>query len=101
MKITKRQLRKLIKETEEFKPRYKGDTPAKQGSGGWLGDPKVNMDFQRNDPGDEGGFDGSMMDWDDYDRLVRQIDKIITNFTNMGYTREDILHALSSVLEEI
>ena len=51
MKITRRQLRRIIKEAEEFKPRYKGDTPAKQGSGGWLGDPKVNMDFQRNDPG--------------------------------------------------
>jgi len=61
MKITKRQLKRIIREerlrllqeAEEFKPRYKGDTPAKQGSGGWIGDPKVNMDFQMNDPGDD------------------------------------------------
>ena len=61
MKITKRQLRRIIREayshllreSEEFKPRFRGDTPAKQGSQrpGKLGAPKVNMDFQRNDPG--------------------------------------------------
>ena len=57
MKITRRQLRKIIREAmEDFKPRYKGDTPAKQGSisRGGSEQLKVNMGFQSNDPG-EGG----------------------------------------------
>ena len=73
MKITKRQLRRIIREEhshllreeeEEFKPRYKGDTPAKQGSMPRPQKPgeelHVNMDFQRNDPGDGDGGLGPM-----------------------------------------
>tara|TARA_B100001250_G_scaffold257825_1_gene221965 strand:+ start:499 stop:879 length:381 start_codon:yes stop_codon:yes gene_type:complete len=57
MKITKRQLRRIIREAGEFSPRYKGDTPAKQGADEYAArkrkerGPQVNMDFQRNDPG--------------------------------------------------
>ena len=41
---------RVIKEAEEFTPKYKGDTPAKQGSMGHAGG-GVNMNFQQNDPG--------------------------------------------------
>ena len=71
MKISKRQLRKIIKEE------------------------KANL-LQENEY-----FEGSMMDLDDHNRMVAQIDRIIINFTKMGYTREDVMHALKGILEEI
>ena len=71
MKITKRQLRKIIKEE------------------------KTKL-LQENEY-----FEGSMMDLDDHNRMVAQIDRIIINFTKMGYTREDVMHALKGILEEI
>ena len=46
-------------------------------------------------------FDGSMIDLDDHNRMVAQIDRIIINFTKMGYSREDVMHALKGILEEI
>ncbi len=46
-------------------------------------------------------FEGSMMDLDDHNRMVAQIDRIIINFTKMGYRREDVMHALKGILEEI
>ena len=51
MKISKRQLRKIIKEE------------------------KANL-LQENEY-----FEGSMMDLDDHNRMVAQIDRIIINFT--------------------
>ena len=71
MKITKRQLRKIIKEEKA----------------------KI---LQENEY-----FEGSMMDLDDHNRMVAQIDRIIINFTKMGYSREDVMHALKGILEEI
>ena len=71
MKISKRQLRKIIKE-EKAKLREENEY-----------------------------FEGSMMDLDDHNRMVAQIDRIIINFTKMGYTREDVMHALKGILEEI
>ena len=71
MKITKRQLKRIIKEE------------------------KAKL-LQENEY-----FEGSMMDLDDHNRMVAQIDRIIINFTKMGYTREDVMHALKSILEEI
>jgi len=68
MKITKRQLRRIIKEERA----------------------KLNEQF-----------DGSMMDLDDHNRMVAQIDRIIINFTKMGYTRADVMEALKGILEEI
>ena len=46
-------------------------------------------------------FQGSMMDLDDHNSLTMQIDRIIINFTKMGYTREDVMEALKGILEEI
>ena len=71
MKISKRQLRKIIKEE------------------------KAKL-LQENEY-----FEGSMMDLDDHNRMVAQIDRIIINFTKMGYSREDVMHALKGILEEI
>ena len=71
MKITKRQLKRIIKEE------------------------KTKL-LQENEY-----FEGSMMDLDDHNRMVAQIDRIIINFTKMGYTREDVMHALKNILEEI
>ena len=71
MKITKRQLKRIIKEE------------------------KTKL-LQENEY-----FEGSMMDLDDHNRMVAQIDRIIINFTKMGYTREDVMHALKGILEEI
>ena len=63
---TKQSLRRIIRETmEDFKPRYKGDTPAKQGADKYVSDrrrkqtPPVNMDFQRNVPGYPEGDESS------------------------------------------
>ena len=71
MKITKRQLKRIIKEE---KAKF----------------------LQENEY-----FEGSMMDLDDHNRMVAQIDRIIINFTKMGYTREDVMEALKGILEEI
>ena len=71
MKVTKRQLRRIIK------------------------DEKAKL-LQENEY-----FEGSMMDLDDHNRMVAQIDRIIINFIKMGYTREDVMHALKGILEEI
>tara|TARA_B100001250_G_scaffold296035_1_gene257561 strand:- start:270 stop:485 length:216 start_codon:yes stop_codon:yes gene_type:complete len=71
MKITKRQLKKIIKEENA----------------------KL---LEENEY-----FEGSMMDLDDHNRMVAQIDRIIINFTKMGYTREDVMHALKGILETI
>ena len=71
MKITKRQLKRIIKEE------------------------KAKL-LQENEY-----FEGSMMDLDDHNRMVAQIDRIIINFIKMGYTREDVMHALKGILEEI
>ena len=71
MKISKRQLKRIIKEE------------------------KAKL-LEENEY-----FKGSMMDLDDHNRMVAQIDRIIINFTKMGYTREDVMHALKGILEEI
>ena len=71
MKITKRQLKRIIKEE------------------------KAKL-LQENEY-----LEGSMMDLDDHNRMVAQIDRIIINFTKMGYSREDVMHALKGILEEI
>ena len=84
MKITKRQLRKIIREA--------ADEPRFQNAGEQYLD---DMAMQG------GEFQGSMIDLDDHNRMVAQIDRIIINFTKMGYSREDVMHALKGILEEI
>ena len=85
MKITKRQLRRIIKESmEDFGQKF--DKAYKKPDGSYSGQP------------DE--FGGSMMDLDDHNNLTSQIEKTIGQFVKMGYTREDVLYALQGILEE-
>ena len=65
MKITKRQLKRIIREE------------------------KRNLMEQ---------FQGSLMDLDDFDSLSREIDRVIGKYVAMGYTDEDVLHAVKNIL---
>tara|TARA_R110000796_G_scaffold250877_1_gene381099 strand:- start:4187 stop:4393 length:207 start_codon:yes stop_codon:yes gene_type:complete len=68
MKITKRQLKQIIKEEKQ----------------------KLFEEFQ-----------GSMMDLDDHNRMAQQVDRVIIDFTKIGYTREDVIYALKGILGEV
>ena len=69
MKITKRQLRRIIKEEKA----------------------KLNEEFQ-----------GAMLDLDDYEALKDMILSTVRSWSSMtGYTEEDAIHALKSIIEEI
>ena len=112
MKITRRQLRRIIKEAEDFKPRYRGDTPAKQGS---MPPPlkpgegeDVNMDFQRNDPGtDNESFAEAFYD-DFIDTYIRSssgpdefMDMWLLKMDNAGvrYDQDDLEELLELAVE--
>ena len=84
MKITKRQLKRIIKEGLE---QVDYDNP--------------NQSWGANDQENREEFQGSMIDLDDHNRMVAQLDRIITNFFQMGYSREDVIHALQGILGEI
>ena len=82
MKITKRQLRRIIKEEKA----------------------KILKEMRPGVGEDElvdGVHDGALMDLDDHNNLERQIERTIDQFVKMGYTREDVLYALQGILEEI
>ena len=79
MKITKRQLQEIIKEEKA----------------------RLLRESMKDDYAEMGNFEGSMIDLDDHNRMAAQIDRIIINFTKMGYTREDVMYALKGILEEI
>ena len=122
MKITRRQIRKIIREayshllreSEEFKPRYKGDTPAKQGADKYVSDqrrqqtPQVNMDFQRNDPGtDNESF--AQAHYDDFiDSYIRSsagpdefMDMWLLKLDDAGvsYDQDDLVELLELAVE--
>ena len=87
MKITKRQLRKIIREAATIP----GDEPRFQNAGEQYLD---DMAMQG------GEFQGSMMDLDDHNELVIQIERIVNLFEKRGYTMEDVVHAISNTLGE-
>ena len=71
MKITKRQLKRIIKEEKA----------------------KLSEQFQ-----------GSMMDLDDYEVLKEMVLQMLDTALGSrlkGYTEEDVIHALKSIIEEI
>ena len=70
MKITKRQLRKIIKEE------------------------KAKL-LQENEY-----FEGSMMDLDDHNELMSQIERMIYEFERKGYNQSDVVNAISEALGE-
>ena len=88
MKITKRQLKRIIKEEQEKLKRQGLVKESRSESA---------INFHRG----EMDFGGSLLDLDDHNMLEAQIDGIINNFIKMGYTREDVMHALKDILEEI
>ena len=45
-------------------------------------------------------FSGSMLDLDDYNSLFAAIDGIAQRYVRMGYTQEDVLHALRAIMED-
>ena len=89
MKITKRQLRRIIKE-ERAKLMEQPDIPDVMGAIG-------NGKFQ---PREE--FDGAMLDLDDYDDLRESVVEFARGYAaNTGYETNDILMALKSIIEEL
>ena len=69
MKITKKQLKRIIKEEKA----------------------KLSE-----------AFEGSMMDLDDYEELKDMVLSTARSWSKMtGYTEEDVIHALKSIIEEI
>ncbi len=99
MKITKIQLKRIIREAaEDFKPRFKGDTPAKQGSvsRGTSVEPKVNMDFQRNDPGEK--YSGDIQD---VAAAQEKIEEILNALYDNGVENDGLKALLNNILDDI
>jgi len=69
MKVTKKQLRRIIREE------------------------KARLLSEQQ-------FEGSMMDLDDYQRLENLLQKDLKVFLRGGYTKEDIIEALKSIVED-
>ena len=89
MKITKRQLRKIIKE-EKAKLMEQPDIPDVMGA---IGHGK----FQ---PREE--FEGSMMDLDDYEEFSEAVNAMVSSYAKAsGYTREDLVEALQTIIGEM
>ena len=89
MKITKRQLKRIIRE-EKVKLMEQPDIPDVMGAIG-HGKPPPREEFQ-----------GAMLDLDDYDDLRESVQEFARGFAaNTGYETEDIIEALKSIVEEI
>ena len=88
MKITKRQLRRIIRESVTTP----GDEPRFQNAGEQYLD---DMAMQG------GEFQGSLMDLEDYQRLENLLQRDLKVFLRGGYTKEDIIEALKSIIEEM
>ena len=89
MKVTRRQLRRIIRE-EMMRLVEQPDIPDVMGAIG-HGKPPPREEFQ-----------GAMLDLDDYDDLRGSVLEFARGFAaNTGYETEDIIEALKSVVEEI
>tara|TARA_Y100001970_G_scaffold293569_1_gene441258 strand:+ start:7141 stop:7416 length:276 start_codon:yes stop_codon:yes gene_type:complete len=91
MKITKRQLRRIIKEAtqEEWDRRF-----------------QQNRDDQALAHPDHPDNQPALLDLDDYEKVTKLLESIIDKMTwsprdSSGYDREDIIHAMKLILEEI
>ena len=85
MKLTKRQLKRIIRE-EKAKLIKESNREAA-------------INFHRGEM-DFGEDEHTLMDLDDHMRLQTEINKVIGLFTKMGYDQEDIVQAISEVLGE-
>jgi hypothetical protein len=79
MKITKRQLRRIIKEerTRLLKEMRPG-----------VGDDELI----------DGEHDGALMDLDDHDQLAHEIGQTVNGFMQMGYNREDVIYTIKTII---
>ena len=115
MRITKRQLRRIIKEekTRLLRESEKWDHldaygnpkdgPKLYGPGAAAAGVGVAAQkmVDKSSPGaSAGGFDGSLMDLEDYQRLENMLQKDLKVFLRDGYTKDDILEALKSIVED-
>ena len=89
MKITKRQLRKIIRETSMKDFGRKFDKAYGQPDGSYSGGP------------DMPGSGGSLLDLDDYEDLYTAIDRVVEKHAVGGYTREDIIEAIQNIIDEL
>ena len=85
MKITKRQLKRIIREekaklVQEMRPMRPG-----------VGEDELV----------DGVHDGALMDLDDYESLENTVEKAIGSFVQMGYYKEDVIEALRSIIEDM
>jgi hypothetical protein len=98
MKITKRQLRRIIKEEKarllsEIRPPFKGGYQHEEPDNS---DVKPTPGGYRNDPGH------ALLDLDDYDDLRESLNEFAKEYAhNSGYEREDIIEAIKSVVGEL
>ena len=81
MKITKRQLRRIIKEEKARLVREQRHS-------------EMSMHATATP-----GFDGSLMDEVDHGVLDMKIESVIRQFVSMGYTREDVIYAIKGIIE--
>jgi hypothetical protein len=82
MKITKRQLQRIIREEldiEDQRAMDMGIIPYPDGT-------------YASDPG--------LLDLDDYESLESTIMKAVDSFVQMGYDKEDVIEALRSIIED-
>tara|TARA_B100000131_G_C17807475_1_gene488243 strand:- start:68 stop:361 length:294 start_codon:yes stop_codon:yes gene_type:complete len=97
MKISKRQLKRIIKEE---KAKLQKENTDKQRA--------IDREFARSMQSDldainnRDTFDGAMLDLDDYDNLRESLQEFAKEFAyNTGYEVEDILYALKTVAGEL
>ena len=86
MKISKRQLKRIIKEE---KARLLSEQKPSEMS---MHDAAEYYEKQQ--------FEGSMMDLEDYQRLENLLQKDLKVFLRGGYTKADIIQALKTIVED-
>tara|TARA_R100000152_G_C6676302_1_gene111328 strand:- start:94 stop:378 length:285 start_codon:yes stop_codon:yes gene_type:complete len=93
MKITKRQLRKIIRESWE-------NEKWKRTGANW--DKRLADSRKAQSEAHPGHPDNvSMMDLEDYQRLENLLGRDLKVFLRGGYTKEDIIEAIKSIVEDL
>ena len=97
MKITKRQLRRIIREEKqrflnEALPAHLQKHFRKDGSS--IHQPQIKDVTTAGYGPDEGG---ALLDLDDYNMLENAVEEAIENLVKLGYTREDVVQALQTI----
>ena len=100
MKITKRQLRRIIREEKqrflnEALPAHLQKHFRKDGSS--IHQPQIKDVTPAGYGPDEGG---ALLDLDDYNMLENAVEEAIENLVKLGYTREDVVQALQTIAED-